>query len=492
MPAQGLSTYESGAWEINLARRELRLRGKPVPLGGRAFDIVEVLIQSAGELVTKDDLMSRVWPDLTVGDNTLQVHVWAVRKALGADRWMLKTTAGRGYRLLGDWWGRQESTAAVTRRLISLFGTVEVPAPRFKPCRCAVAARSTLCPASELMPDRCTPEYERALAKMGAWLPYRCARRFLSEFFPLGDDPPWHETIRRRTIRVGAGLERESLSRAKTQRSVPPSETMTVSIDAGHVRTARGHQGRTFEVMAAQVSNDDGKPVLFSGVPGEADQQHAQLNSVLSGRGMTADTEVTILSDGADGPRSLGEAASTGTVFHVLDWFHLAMRVQHAAQCASGWPANTVSDCRNRAEFTDAVEHIRWRLWHGQTGRALRLIQRTLTAVKAKADGKTAAARSAAKLMKALIALETYVSGLADLIIDYASARLGDEPFSTSPTEGAVQWLLHRRMGAQQQMRWSPRGAHFMLQVRTAIANGTFDADHRDICRRRRSFRMAA
>ena len=99
MPAQGLSTYESGAWEINLARRELRLRGKPVPLGGRAFDIIEVLIQSAGELVTKDDLMSRVWPDVTVGDNTLQVHVWAVRKALGTDRWMLKTTTGRGYRL---------------------------------------------------------------------------------------------------------------------------------------------------------------------------------------------------------------------------------------------------------------------------------------------------------------------------------------------------------------------------------------------------------
>jgi hypothetical protein len=88
-----------------------------------------------------------------------------------------------------------------------------------------------------------------------------------------------------------------------------------------------------------------------------------------------------------------------------------------------------------------------------------------------------------------LIALETYVSELADLIIDYAS---DDEPFFTSPTEGAVQWLLHRRMGAQQQMRWSPRGAHLMLQVRTAIVNGTFDEDHRDICQHRRSFRMAA
>jgi hypothetical protein len=379
------------------------------------------------------------------------------------------------------------------RRLKSLFGTVEVPAPRFKPCPCAVTARSTLAPASELMPDRCTPEYERTLAKMGAWLPYRRARRFLAEFFPLGADLPWHETIRRRTTRVGADIEREVVSRAKSPRPLPPSETMTVSIDAGHVRAARGHQGRTLEVMAARVSNDDGgKPVLFSGVPGEADQQHTQLNGVLTGLRMTSDTEVTILSDGADGPRSLGEAASTGTVCHVLDWFHIAMRIQHAAQCASGWPDATARGRLDGARFAEAVEHIRWRLWHGQTRRALRLIQRTLAAVKAKAERKTTAARSAAKLAKALIALETYVSGLADLIIEYASARLNDEPFSTSPTEGAVQWLLHRRMGARQQMRWSPRGAHLMLQVRTAIVNGTFETDHGAVARRRRSFRMAA
>jgi hypothetical protein len=96
-----------------------------------------------------------------------------------------------------------------TRRLNSLFGTIEVPAPRLRPCPCAVTARSTLCPASELMPDRCTPEYERTLAKMGVWLPYRRARRFLSEFFPLVADLPWHETIRRRTARVGVDIERE-------------------------------------------------------------------------------------------------------------------------------------------------------------------------------------------------------------------------------------------------------------------------------------------
>ena len=99
---------------------------------------------------------------------------------------------------------------------------------------------------------------------------------------------------------------------------------------------------------------------------------------------------------------------------------------------------------------------------------------------------------SLAKLAKALIALETYVSSLGNLIIDYASARLDDEPFSTSPTESMVQWLLHRRTGARQQMRWSPRGAHLMLQVRTAIANGTFEADHGSMSRHRCSPRMAA
>src|SRR5208283_5279873 len=48
----------------------------------------------------------------------------------------------------------------------------------------------------------------------------------------------------------------------------------------------------------------------------------------------------------------------------------------------------------------------------------------------------------------------------------------------TAQTESAVHRLLHRRMTAKQQMRWSPRGAHFMLKVRTSVMNGTFEQDH--------------
>jgi predicted ATPase/DNA-binding winged helix-turn-helix (wHTH) protein len=105
--------YAHEQWEIDLGRRELRSRGIPVPLGGRAFDVVSVLVQSASEFVTKDRLMQRVWPGAVVGEGTIHVHISAVRKALGPDRDLLKTASGRGYRLLGSWTPQQrEGTVA--------------------------------------------------------------------------------------------------------------------------------------------------------------------------------------------------------------------------------------------------------------------------------------------------------------------------------------------------------------------------------------------
>src|SRR6202051_587218 len=113
VPAQGRRlVYESGEWEIDIARRELRARGAAVPIGNRAFEIIEVLVQSAGELVTKNDLMGRVWPGALVEDNTHHFHISAIRKALGPDRGILKTASGRGYRLLGPWTLRQENTSS--------------------------------------------------------------------------------------------------------------------------------------------------------------------------------------------------------------------------------------------------------------------------------------------------------------------------------------------------------------------------------------------
>jgi predicted ATPase/DNA-binding winged helix-turn-helix (wHTH) protein len=113
MPGQDQRpVFKFGAWEIDLARREMRLNGVPIDLGSRAFEIVETLVQSAGELIDKYDLMNRVWPGAAVEENTLQAQISAIRKALGPDRGLLKTIAGRGYRLLGAWIIQQQDLAA--------------------------------------------------------------------------------------------------------------------------------------------------------------------------------------------------------------------------------------------------------------------------------------------------------------------------------------------------------------------------------------------
>jgi predicted ATPase len=79
------------------------VRGVFAPIGGRAFEILELLVRSSGELVSKDELLGRVWPGITVLENTLHVHIGSVRRALGPYKKLLRTESGRGYRLIGQW-----------------------------------------------------------------------------------------------------------------------------------------------------------------------------------------------------------------------------------------------------------------------------------------------------------------------------------------------------------------------------------------------------
>jgi hypothetical protein len=122
------------------------------------------------------------------------------------------------------------------RQLRSLFGTVEVHAPRFEPCQCSVTLRTILSTVNEIMPDCCTPEYERVLAEFGALLPYRSAHTLLGTFFPVGDLPTI-DTIQRRTLQVGARLECEAV--ATPTLLPPPTDAETIALSIALVTCAR-------------------------------------------------------------------------------------------------------------------------------------------------------------------------------------------------------------------------------------------------------------
>ncbi|MDR6392069.1 winged helix-turn-helix domain-containing protein [Paraburkholderia phenoliruptrix] len=91
---------ELGRFQIDLELRTLWRDGERVPLGSRAFDILAMVASAAGRLVTKDELLDAVWPDTIVEENNIQVHLSALRKILGADRDLILTVPGRGYRLV--------------------------------------------------------------------------------------------------------------------------------------------------------------------------------------------------------------------------------------------------------------------------------------------------------------------------------------------------------------------------------------------------------
>src|SRR3984893_5586720 len=89
-----------GPFELNVAERSLRKANQVIPLGGRAYDILIALLENAGEVVGKAELIARAWPDVTVEEGSLRVHLSALRKALGDGQFGNKYIAsvqGQGY-----------------------------------------------------------------------------------------------------------------------------------------------------------------------------------------------------------------------------------------------------------------------------------------------------------------------------------------------------------------------------------------------------------
>jgi DNA-binding winged helix-turn-helix (wHTH) protein len=99
--ATAVEALEFSRFRVLLRRRQLLADGVPVELGTRAFNLLVILLEADGTLVTKEELMSRVWPSVTVSEENLKFQVHALRKALGADRDLILTEFGRGYRFTG-------------------------------------------------------------------------------------------------------------------------------------------------------------------------------------------------------------------------------------------------------------------------------------------------------------------------------------------------------------------------------------------------------
>jgi len=97
--------FSFGPFRLVPRRQLLLLDGEPVKLGGRAFELLQLLVRRCGELVSKDELMAAAWPDTFLHDSNLKVNMSSLRRSLGDSQIepiYIATVARRGYKFIAD------------------------------------------------------------------------------------------------------------------------------------------------------------------------------------------------------------------------------------------------------------------------------------------------------------------------------------------------------------------------------------------------------
>jgi hypothetical protein len=247
-----------------------------------------------------------------------------------------------------------------------------------------------------------------------------------------------------------------------------------------HCATVRCGSARRLEVQPLtchRVGNDEtasGGRQVFGAVAKADTDVSALIRQSIRAVGRTDDTKVTAFTDGCPGLRSmLVDAGLTTPPF--LDWFHIAMRIQHAAQTASGLTDDGLARMQAKTVIVEEVERLRWRIWNGKAKNGRRSIDRVRKVMYVSKDARGHHTRSAPsrRLLHALLDVDRYLRGQNSWLVNYAERYRAGLRVGTSITEGTANFLVNRRINKSQQVRWSRRVADPLLQVHCTVNNGT-------------------
>jgi hypothetical protein len=150
---------------------------------------------------------------------------------------------------------------------------------------------------------------------------------------------------------------------------------------------------------------------------------------------------------------------------HLLNWFHVAMRVTVMGQMAKGLAPQEVTEAGSDVERQ--LERVKWYLRHGNVFRAVQGLEDLAMDL----DDIEPVTKGLKKLRKAVHEFRGYVAVNKPFIPNYGGRYHHGETISTAFAELTVNQVVSRRMVRQQQVRWTQRSAHLLLQVRTQTLN---------------------
>ena len=236
----------------------------------------------------------------------------------------------------------------------TLFGQVAVRLARFRCAACGGVKAGIGWPSH----CRSTPELDRLQAHLCAVMAYRMAADLLGQLFPV-DAGKHHETMRRHALRVG-----KALGPCATIKPETAASAIAVTLDSTFIRSCADGV-RHLEVRVGNVETPSGGRQVFGAVAKAGTDIRALVRRSLDAVGRTKDTALTAFTDGCPGLRRILADAGAAEP-PILDWFHIAMRLQHRKQIASTLSGDNPAQAEAKAVIVEEVERLHWRIWNGK------------------------------------------------------------------------------------------------------------------------------
>ena len=155
----------------------------------------------------------------------------------------------------------------------------------------------------------------------------------------------------------------------------------------------------------------------------------------------------------------------------MLDWWHAAVRFEHALQAARGLGVGT-ADTSLAQDAVRTLERAKWGLWHGRWAGCRRKLASLRRWTKRTPMRDVA---GIGRLQRHVSELLGYLERNQAALVHYAARRRRGEPISTAFVESAVNEIVAKRLNKAQQMRWSRASVQPFLDVRTAVLNDTLE-----------------
>jgi len=367
----------------------------------------------------------------------------------------------------------------------TLFGTITLDSLRLRQCACTPDETATFSPLTQLLSEHTAPELLFLETKWASLVSYGLTAQALKDVLPV-DETLSVSTVRTNALAVAQRCEAElgdepmsfidGCPRDWEQLAIPDGP-ITVGIDGGYVRDWDEQKGH-FEVIVGKsllaFRRDDEEDLpsgkCFGFVQTLDEKPKRRLFEVLKSQGHQMNQQLTFLSDGGDTVRDL-QLYLNPHAEHLLDWFHLAMRLTVLQQTAKGLPLTIEAEEETyplRDPVVRALERLKWSLWHGNVYQAFQKLAdliMDLDVAAATGDG------TARKLFKAVAEFHTYIDRNRAFIPNYGERYRYGERISTGFVESTVNQVISKRFCKKQQMQWTKRGAHLLLQTRVKTLN---------------------